>query len=88
MLKPCLILGSGFHRWVLGHPDNPLCRWNSLIDCVSEKLKLPRPPMTLPPVMRRKFRLPHPYLLKGRKPLFSSCFQKAVSLRLCSLPLD
>lgn len=52
MLKPCLILGSGFRRWVLGHPDNPLCSWHVLIDQVTEKLKLPRPPMTLSPVMR------------------------------------
>lgn len=52
MLSPCLILGSGFHRWVLGHGDSPLCDWHKLIDSVATQLKISRPAKALNPVFR------------------------------------
>lgn len=52
MPSPCLILGSGFHRWVLGHGDSPLCDWNKLIDSVAARLQISRLADALNPVFR------------------------------------
>ena len=53
-LKPALVLGSGFHRYVLGNDTerNPICSWHSLIDAVSERLDVRRPPPAMPPTLR------------------------------------
>ena len=51
-MKPCLIIGSGFHSWVLGNPSTSLSNWNNLIDETAQLLKVSRPSQTLPPVLR------------------------------------
>lgn len=39
VLKPCLVLGTGFHRWVLGDAATkvrmPLVDWNALLDATA-----------------------------------------------------
>lgn len=51
-MKPCLVIGSGFHSWVLGRPSTPLSNWDSLIDEVAAELKVSVPSNTLTPVLR------------------------------------
>lgn len=51
-MKPCLVIGSGFHSWVLGKPSSPLSSWDALINEVASKLKVTVPSSTLPPVLR------------------------------------
>jgi hypothetical protein len=51
-MKPCLIVGSGFHSWVLGHHNTALSSWNTLIDETAQVLQVSRPSQTLPPVLR------------------------------------
>lgn len=51
-IKPCLILGSGFHSWVLGHPNTALSSWHTLINETAQILKVSQPSQTLPPVFR------------------------------------
>ncbi len=52
IMKPCLVIGSGFHSWVLGKSNTPLSNWNKLIDEVAESLSLATPSHTLNPVLR------------------------------------
>jgi hypothetical protein len=44
-LKPCLVMGTGFHRWVLGESIgrdfDPLLDWNELILDVAKELGVP-----------------------------------------------
>jgi len=51
-MKPCLIVGSGFHSWVLGNPQTALSNWDTLIDEVAQVLQVSRPSQTLTPVLR------------------------------------
>ena len=51
-MNPCLVIGSGFHSWVLGRPSTPLSSWDSLIEEVSAEMKVSRPSVTLSPVLR------------------------------------
>jgi hypothetical protein len=51
-MKPCLIIGSGFHSWVLGNHKTALSSWDTLIDEASKVLQVSRPSQTLPPVLR------------------------------------
>jgi hypothetical protein len=51
-MKPCLIIGSGFHRWVLGRDSSALSNWNMLIESVADKLKVSIPSTSLNPVLR------------------------------------
>ena len=45
--KPCLVLGTGFHRWVLGDSmaskHEPLWHWPSLINATAERLGVALP---------------------------------------------
>lgn len=55
--KPALVIGSGFHRYVLGevsedHVRAPLFSWNALLDNLATGMSVPVPPHALPPVMR------------------------------------
>lgn len=51
-MKPCLVIGSGFHSWVLGKNSTPLSNWDELIDQVAENLLVSIPSHTLSPVLR------------------------------------
>jgi hypothetical protein len=51
-LKPCLVIGSGFHRWVLGKSSTPLTDWNALIDETASLMKVSLPSRDLSPVLR------------------------------------
>jgi hypothetical protein len=51
-MKPCLIIGSGFHSWVLGNPNTALSSWDTLIDETANVLQVSRPSKTLTPVLR------------------------------------
>lgn len=51
-MKPCLVIGSGFHSWVLGKNNTPLSNWNMLIDQVAESMSVAVPSHTLNPVLR------------------------------------
>lgn len=51
-MKPCLVIGSGFHSWVLGKSSTPLSNWNLLIDEVAAELNVSVPSATLSPVLR------------------------------------
>ena len=51
-LKPCLVIGSGFHRWVLGKSSTPLTDWNALIDETATLMKVALPSKDLSPVLR------------------------------------
>lgn len=51
-MKPCLVIGSGFHNWVLGDSNSPLSNWSLLIDKVAQNLALSIPSQSLPPVLR------------------------------------
>lgn len=55
VLKPALILGSGFHRHVfVGRTEGreALYDWHALIDATAETMAVERPPPRLSPVMR------------------------------------
>ena len=56
MLKPALILGSGFHRYVFGETDHharkTLFDWHTLVDAVALGLKVAVPSKALSPVQR------------------------------------
>ena len=57
MLKPALLIGTGFHGYVLGDvaPHEfyaPLVDWNALISGIARKARVPVPSLALPPVMR------------------------------------
>ena len=51
-MKPCLVIGSGFHSWVLGKPSTPLSSWDALIEEVSTVMKVSLPSVALSPVLR------------------------------------
>lgn len=51
-MKPCLVIGSGFHNWVLGKKDSALSDWDTLIDRVAEALSVSVPSRSLIPVLR------------------------------------
>lgn len=51
-MKPCLVIGSGFHSWVLGRPSTPLSSWDALIEEVATEMKVSLPSVTLSPVLR------------------------------------
>lgn len=51
-MKPCLVMGSGFHNWVTGKEKSPLCNWDALIDEVASELGIKIPSLSLPSVMR------------------------------------
>jgi hypothetical protein len=51
-LKPCLVIGSGFHRWVLGNTTTPLTDWNALISETASRMRVALPSSDLPPVLR------------------------------------
>lgn len=58
-MKPALIIGSGFHRYVLGAngseaPSKGACLfdWNKLIDETASRMQVARPNASMPPVMR------------------------------------
>lgn len=57
MLKPCLVMGSGFHRWVKGDRvirdnDSPLSNWHVLIESVAELMAVSAPSVDFPPTLR------------------------------------
>ena len=56
-IKPALVLGSGFHRFVLGDTTSyrhrtPLVSWSALLDQVAEQLEVPVPAQSLTSPMR------------------------------------
>jgi hypothetical protein len=51
-LKPCLVIGSGFHRWVLGKSSTPLTDWHTLIDETASKMRVAVPSRLMPPLLR------------------------------------
>lgn len=51
-MKPCLIIGSGFHRWVLGKDSSGLTNWDKLIESVADNLKVSTPSASMNPVLR------------------------------------
>ena len=42
MLKPCLVLGTGFHKWVLGEAGDriELTSWNGLLKAVANQMQV------------------------------------------------
>jgi|GEM_PF-1080299 len=56
VLKPALVLGSGFHRHVFGDVDvelvRPLYDWHALVDRVAMRMQVAAPSRTMPPVQR------------------------------------
>ena len=59
ILKPALVLGSGFHRHVFASdngelPTNRACLsdWNRLIDEVADRMHVARPSKVMSPIMR------------------------------------
>lgn len=57
MIKPALLIGTGFHYYVSGNVESyeklaPLVSWNSLINAVGRKAGLALPSYHLPPVYR------------------------------------
>lgn len=51
-MKPCIVIGSGFHSWVLGKSDTALSNWHILIDEVAEAISVAIPSYRLSPVLR------------------------------------
>ena len=51
-MKPCLVIGSGFHSWVLGKSNTSLSSWNVLINEVAEVMSIAVPSRSLGPVLR------------------------------------
>lgn len=55
-LAPALILGSGFHHYVLGsdpfNQHSPLFDWNDLVSKTAEAMELAAPSSSLPPIHR------------------------------------
>lgn len=51
-MKPCLVIGSGFHSRVLGSRGSPLSSWDALIEEVASELNVCFPPASLSPVLR------------------------------------
>jgi hypothetical protein len=47
-LKPCLVLGTGFHHWVLGDTKRcePLVSWEALLRETASNMKIPWPDTT------------------------------------------
>lgn len=45
LLRPCLVLGTGFHRWVPGESlagdFRPLLDWNELLLAVAREMSMP-----------------------------------------------
>ena len=56
VLKPALVLGSGFHRHVFGDVDvelvRPLYDWHALVDRVAMRMQVALPSRTMSPVQR------------------------------------
>jgi hypothetical protein len=51
-MKPCLVIGSGFHSWVLGDELSPLSNWNELINKVATVMQIAIPEKNMPPIFR------------------------------------
>lgn len=51
-LKPCLVIGSGFHRWVVGDIETPLSSWHKLIEAVALEMHVSAPSKNYPPTFR------------------------------------
>lgn len=51
-LKPCLVIGSGFHRWVVGDIETPLSSWHKLIEAVALEMNVSAPSKNYPPTFR------------------------------------
>jgi len=51
-MKPCLVIGSGFHSHVLGQRVTPLSSWDALLESVAFELNVCIPPTSLSPVLR------------------------------------
>jgi hypothetical protein len=52
MLEPCLVIGSGFHRWVVGDIETPLSSWTKLIEAVAAEMHVSAPSRNYPPTFR------------------------------------